>query len=328
MLVIIAAFAVGCEERAARVCCTTETDCQNLGLPAGSVGNYGCAESQACVDLMCVAAPDAARGDAGVDGPRCDPSAAFEPGERISALSNGYAVHSLSLTADELTAYIVFEVGGPYRLLMSVRESIDASFSTPALRQEIVVIGRGETLRASVTGDGRKIYMLRRPDGFRVSSRTDDQSAFPDDLSFGVTDTSSSVVGFQAISASGQTLYWRDLPSARLYASALYDEGRTFMSSRSQSQFEMFDATLTADELTVYYRPTGTGAIMRTSRTTRANQFVVGAPALGLNTVVGEEPLHVTADDCEIYYYAPATADSDAGVYRARRGRAASAVAK
>ncbi len=49
-LVVAIALVTGCTRRNKAVCCTTETDCQALGLPSGSVGDYGCGEGLSCDD--------------------------------------------------------------------------------------------------------------------------------------------------------------------------------------------------------------------------------------------------------------------------------------
>jgi cysteine-rich repeat protein len=63
-------------ERTANVCCTSDSECAQLGLPPGSTNEYGCAEGHVCRDFYCMPkdATDAgvdAQVDAPVDAPRC-----------------------------------------------------------------------------------------------------------------------------------------------------------------------------------------------------------------------------------------------------------------
>src|SRR5689334_11065847 len=56
-ILLLASLACCTTRRTPNVCCTSDTECAQLGLPPGSASEYSCAEGHVCRDFYCVPEP-------------------------------------------------------------------------------------------------------------------------------------------------------------------------------------------------------------------------------------------------------------------------------
>lgn len=151
---LVVASSVGCSERNKSVCCETEVDCRALGLPGGSVGDYGCDQGLVCVDTMCVTPPDAApeidgggSGSGSSSSGRCDPSKPFGAPVLAPNINTGGNEKYFVLSTNDLSGYIVrVNLQDTITLTSTKRTTLDDDFPIDSDDPDLVnARGRIET---------------------------------------------------------------------------------------------------------------------------------------------------------------------------------------
>ncbi|HWO20681.1 MAG TPA: hypothetical protein VNO30_18065 [Kofleriaceae bacterium] len=294
----------GCTRRTPNVCCTSDAECAQLGLPPGSVSDYSCGQGHVCRDFYCVPdmGPDASGPDAAPDAPgrRCDPAAPFGTPTRVPNVSSSVEELDMALTADELTAFFVRFTGTGATLQTSSRSSADSNFPAPMIAPSIAAIeSTYDVIRISVTADGLVLYFRVSDSTVYAASRPDASGTFTS--ATGVfADGSAMIATTPKISADSMTLYW-SLPNDKLRAATRTGAYDTFVNRRVVSLHNMTDFAISTDELTLYYSNFPDADIFVSTRASKNVPFDVGAPVSNVSTSDGDVPLSVTADGCLLY---------------------------
>jgi hypothetical protein len=328
LLLMSLASCDGCSERAPNVCCTSDTECAELGLPPGSVSDYSCGQGHVCRDFYCVTdeGPDAGTPDAAVDAPidassgRCNPSSPFETPVRLASVSSQFDDLSIAVTHDELKAYFVRHTGTDFVITASRRESVESDFPAPVTDPALAAIAAGPDLALYPypTSDDLVVY-YRRGSTFFVSYRL--ASTDPFNVGTDVYVNGHTIFGHRVmISADALTLYWSG-PSVPLRAATYGGAANIFVAERAATTFDLTDFAISADQLTLYYSNFPNPDIFVSTRASRDTPFGVGVPVANVNTSAGDIPMDITADGCLLYIRSnrPGT-DGSNDFWVARRG--------
>lgn len=309
MVALSLASCDGCQERTPDVCCTSDSECAQLGLPPGSVSDYGCGQGHVCRDFYCIPeeAPDAGELDAAMDAPidaptrRCDPSAPFGTPAPVPNVNSLYEELAMSMTLDELTAFFVRHDGTSFVLEMSTRMSSHAEFPTPAATPTIAAIASypGFEQRPSPTSDGLILYFMR-DSTVSAAHRPNTNEVFTSGTPVYVDGAPLTAAISPKISSDSATLYWV-LPSDKLRAASRSSTYDVFVSGRIMSTVNLTDFAISADELTLYYSDFPNADVFVSTRMSRDVPFGVGAPLANVSTTAPDVPMLVTADECLLY---------------------------
>ncbi len=315
----------GCTQRNPDVCCTSDTECAQLGLPPGSVPDYACGQGHVCRDFYCVPdeAPDASGPDAAVavDAPsgRCNPNAPFGTPVRMANVNSQFEDLSMAMTFDQLKAYFVRSTGvGGHVIVTAKRESVESDFPAPTADPALaaVVAGAGNELYLYPSSDDLTIY-YRRDQTWFASSRLAPNDPF-DAGSQVYANGTPLPAGRAIISANSLTLYW-STATAPLRA-ATQSLNYNFVNQRTVTTFDLTDFAISADEHTLYYSNYPNPDVFRTTRSSKNVPFDVGVPVANVNTAVPDIPLYISPDDCFLYLRTgAAVSTSEYDIWVARR---------
>lgn len=304
MVLLPLASCGGCTERTPNVCCTSDTECAQLGLPPGSANDFGCSQGQVCRDFYCIPddEPDASTPDAPVDAPagRCDPNAPFGTPTRLANVNSQFEDLSMAMIYDQLKAYFVRSTGtAGYILMSSQRSSIDSHFPAPTTDPALAAVtaGQGYELYLYPTSDDLVVYYRR--DLWFASHRLNANEPFNAGAEVYVDGTPLNA-GRAMISADSLTLYFSNA-SSPLRASTHGGVNNIFANNRAVTTFDLTDFAISADELILYYSNYPNPDIFRTTRVSKGVPFDPGIPLANVNTTGPDIPLYVSPDDCSLY---------------------------
>ena len=309
------------------MCCTSDPECAELGLPPGSVSDYGCGQGHVCRDFYCVPdeGPDASMldaADAPIDAPsgRCNPDAPFGTPVRMANVNSAMEELDMILTSDELTAFFVRFTGSGATLQTASRASIDDDFPTPTVAPSIAAIESAyDVVRISVTSDGLVLYFRVGNGDVYAAYRPNASGAFTS-ASRVYADGAPIFAASPKISTDSMTLYWSG-PDDKLRAATRTGAYDSFVNRRLASLHNMTDFAISADELTLYYSNFPYPDVFVSTRTSKNVPFDVGAPVSNVSTSNGDVPLSVTADGCLLYIRSDRPGSNGANDYWiARRG--------
>ncbi len=328
MALLSLASCEGCQERAPNVCCTSDPECAELGLPPGSVSDYGCGQGHVCRNFYCVpeegpdaSGPDAA--DAPIDAPsaRCSPDAPFGPPTRLPNVNSANEDLSMAMTHDQLKAYFARSTGTSYVIVSSKRDSTDSDFPTPTTDPALAAVSAGVGYRTYLypTSDDLVVYYRRDATWF-ASSRLNLDDPF--DTGSEVYLGGAQIPAFRAmISTDSLTMYYSGA-SVPLRAATKGSAHHVFNNDRPVTIFDLTDFAISADELTLYYSNYPIADIFRTTRSSKNVPFDVGLPVANVNTTGPDVPLYVSPDDCMLYLRSNTSGSTQANdIWVARRGK-------
>lgn len=305
----------GCHERTPNVCCTSDTECAELGLPPGSVTEYSCGQGHVCRDFYCIEEePDASLPDAPPDtlpnapAGRCNPNAPFGTPTLIPNVSSLLTEEGFAMTADERTAFISRFNGSEVSLLVASRPSPDDDFTAPVPAAEITAISNvaGRESWLWPTGDGLVIYYQRQvslselPEVFASYRLMTNEVFSPGSRVF--VDGAPIRGLMPQVSPDGLRLYWVDYNDLKLYSAQHGSTNNIFVQRRPASTMMPNSPVISSNGLTLYYA-TGFDVydIFVSTRSSRDVPFGVGLPVPNINSTESDRPLFVTADDCALF---------------------------
>lgn len=304
MVILPLASCGGCTERTPNVCCTSDIECAQLGLPPGSASDYGCAPGHACRDFYCVPdeGPDASTLDSPADAPagRCSPSAPFGTPTRLASLSTQFEDLNIAVSYDELKAYVGRFTANSFNIATSERSSRESDFPAPTTSSDLTAIeaGPGDELYLYPTSDDLVVY-YRDGSYWSASYRLSPNEPF--NVGSKVYVDGVQLFGHRAIiSADTLTLYWAG-PGAPLHAASHGGTNNIFVYQRVATTFELTDFAISSDQLTLYYSNYPYPDIFISTRESRDVPFDVGVPVANVNTTDSDVPMGVSADGCLLY---------------------------
>jgi hypothetical protein len=313
-----------CTERTPGVCCTSDEECSQLGLPHGSASDYSCGQGLVCRDFYCMPAEalDASRPDtADASSGRCNPNAPFGAPTRLANVNSQFEDLSVAMTFDQLKAYFGRSTGNSYVIVSSKRDSINSDFLPPASDPTLAAINAGAGYRTYLNpaSDDLVVY-YRRDTTWVASHRLDSNNPF--DVGTEVYVDGSPLLGFRTtISADSRTIYYSS-PSAPLRTATQGSAYYIFGNNRAATIFDLTDFAISADELTLYYSNYPNPDIFRTTRSSKNVPFDVGLPVPNVNTTGADIPLYISPNDCFLYLRATDTGSTlDNDIWVARRGQ-------
>ena len=305
------------------VCCASDTECARLGLPPGSASEYGCGAGQICRDFYCVAeeAPDAPELDAPIDAPsgRCNPNAPFGAPTPLTSLNSAFEELSISLTSNQLKAYLGRYAGNDYEVVTSRRATIDSDFAAPTPDPTLAVLVAPVGLEVYLypTVDDLNLY-FRRDTKWFVATRSGLGESF--DGGTAVYVDGIPLPAHRAVFASDSLTLYYSSNSVPLRSATRAGANYVFFNGREASLFDLTDFAISEDQLTLYYSDFPNPDIHRTTRASRDEAFGVGLPVPNVNTTGGDVPLYVSPDDCLLFIRASATGPSQGNdIWVARR---------
>ncbi len=287
-----------------------------LGILAGA-----CGSDNAAPDAM----PDAP--------PRCDPSAPFAAPVPLDGLNTTLDDATARLSPDELT--IVFtrrQTSALYDLYQATRASRDAAFGSVELLATVNSVN--SEVWPSISLDGLtlafdsdrgtpgmfRIYFAKRA---TTAERFAAATAVPELMVREVNPllVNDHALYFTSVVRTGQGL--EDIWRAEINVNGMVGTPAAVLGGVN-SPAEEVAATLTEDELRIYFRRTvGTEPdIFTASRSTVNDGFGASTPVPGLSVAnVNEVPSWVSADGCNLYLYSDAPGGAGlSDLYVARRG--------
>lgn len=306
----------GCHERTPNVCCTSDTECAELGLPPGSVDEYSCGQGHVCQDFYCVpeAAFDTAQPDAPTDAPidttvgRCNPAAPFGTPTLVPNVSSLISEAGFTMTYDELTAFVFRSNSSGTSLLIATRSSAQGDFPAPVSSAEVAPIFNvaGDEYAPWPTGDGLALYYHRQqpnsgPVEVFASYRLMTNEAFTAGSRVFVDGLPIRGLSPQ-ISPEGLRLYWLDFDDLKLYQARNGGTNDVFVNRRPASTMILSSPVVSSDGLSLHYAA-GLAAydIFVSTRSSIDAPFGVGLPVPNINSTENDWPLFVTADGCLLF---------------------------
>lgn len=312
-VVVVASFA--CTQRNKSVCCETEVDCRNLGLPGGSVGDYGCDQGLVCIDTMCTVPPDAQM-DAPVDGTgsgsnsgRCDSLKPFSAPIVVPHVNTGGAEDEFVLSTDELTGYVVRTTMADVVTLTSTnRSSINDEFPADVDDDKLVNV-RGR-INTPWLARSDLLFYERFNGKLYVSARSSKTEAFGMRFELGI----SGVTNNQFLLLAGTDddalhLYYTGADKILMDSPNGFNPD-DFGNGTAISSMPVDEPLVSRDGLTLFYNQTG-DASGDVYTSTRANKSAAFGPGTMLFAAAGKAS-SATKDGCELY-----TVNGD--IYVARR---------
>lgn len=290
---------------------------------AGLAGLGACGSDPVPVDAM----PDAA--------PRCDPDAPFAPPVAISELNTMLDDVTARLAPDELT--IIFarrQTIGTYDLFQATRESREAAFGAAEILATVNSVSSDVWPTLSQDGLTLMFDSDRIQPGvyhLHVARRTSTTERFSAATAVsGIMDREIHpyLANAGALYVSSPAAVRPGVGSTDLWRVPLAPDGTlgtpTAIIGDVNTVDEEVTATLTEDELRIYFRRTVATEpdIYTAQRSTVNDGWGASSPVPGLSVMaVNEVPTWVSADDCNLYFYSNAP-DGAGGqdLYVARRG--------
>jgi len=325
VLLALLASCESCLERTPNVCCTSDTECAQLGLPPGSVNEYSCGQGHVCRDFYCLPeeGPDARGPDAAHDADtgRCNPNAPFDTPVRLANVNSPSEDLSVAMTYDQRKAYLGRFTGTGFVIVSSTRESVESDFPPPTTDPALAAINTGAGYRTYLNPASDELVVYYRRDSTWFSSyRLDPTYSF--DAGTEVYVDGIQLPGFRAmISADSRTMYYSS-SSVPLRAATQGSARHIFVDSRAATIFDLTDFAISADELMLYYSNYPNADIFRTTRSSKNVPFDVGLPLPNVNTTGPDIPLYISPDDCLLYLRANTTGSAlDNDIWVARRAR-------
>lgn len=309
------------------VCCASDTECAQLGLPPGSANEYGCNQGFVCQEFYCVAetVPDAAVDavDAPIDAPSgaCNPNAPFGVPTKMPNVNSQFEELSMAMRYDQLEAYFVRSTGTVGLVIVtSKRVSVESDFPAPTPDPALAALTAvpGDELYLYPTSDNFVLY-FRRDSTLFAAYRSEADGPFDAGITVYVNGTPLQP-GRAMISADALTLYWSSV-SVPLRAATHGGANNIFVNDRAATTFDLTDFAISADELTLYYSNYPNPDIFRTTRSSKGAPFSAGVPVANVSTTGPDIPLYVSPDDCFLYLRAGAVVSTqDNDIWFARRG--------
>lgn len=241
-------------------------------------------------------------------GGRCNPAAPFQAPTLVTAINTAFDETGLSLTRDELLAFVGRTIQGSDQLLrMATRTSAGGDFSAATTDPMLAALNQepGSEYGATTSADGLLLYFHRQAAsviGIEVATRTDARQPFA--ASQGVSVDGSALVDALTphLSTDGQTLYWLDIATFRLHQARRGRLPSSFIGARDASSIDnVYNPVLSADETTLYWSNGMGDDILFSTRADRNGTFGAGAPLDGVNSAADDWPVFVTDDGCALY---------------------------
>lgn len=141
--------------------CAANGDCSNGFIC--DLSRNRCVLERDASDAGTDASSDATSVDA-TNGPRCNPLAAFATPTLVPNVNSALGIFSVSMTADELTAFFTAsDNGSEYLLKMAARPTIDAEFPAPTAAPALATISSAQGVESfpSSAGSGLALYFHR-----------------------------------------------------------------------------------------------------------------------------------------------------------------------
>jgi hypothetical protein len=236
---------------------------------------------------------------------RCNPALSFGAPTFVASLSSSFEESALSLTRDELTAYVSRSNPGN-TLLSATRASTSVAFPMPATDPALaaVVNQAGTEYCPTPTADALVMYFHRQtPNDIGIYAATRASQASPFDAGnlvsvggMGLLDALT-----PAISADGQTLYWLDFQQFLLHSAPRAGTATQFGLPRVTSTISMFNPVLSADGLTLYYSDGMETDVLASTRASTSDVFGTGVPVANVNSPERDAPLFLSNDGCVLY---------------------------
>ena len=258
---------------------------------------------------------------------RCDPTAPFGAPLRLASLGTSAAERNATLTADELTIFFISgRAGGPGGgdIYTASRASTGDAFGPATL---VPISTAQPELDVTVSGDGRRLIVTYAPSlgDLYVSTRASLTAAFPALAPLAGFATSADE-GSPEVGAATGALYLSANVGGRYGVLVAASTGTGFgapvpLAAINTGQLDG-GATLTGDELTIYWTSTRNGAALDIYRATRPSvgaTFTGVAPVAELNATTADEPNWVSPDGCAIYLHSNRSGNDE--LYVATRPR-------
>lgn len=287
------------------------------------------------------AGADSASGDATHDAAadaaptaRCNPTAPFGAGHAVTELNTTSQENSVSLSSDELTAYLSSNRpggAGGYDIYVATRASRTAPFSTPQL-----LPGVNTTMDEShpvVTPNGLAIYASQVQTDYKITRAVRSSTAEPFGRLSLVTDLDSpdaSVYDSDVSFAANGNAYFSSMRTGTpdLYIATPNGNSGAFFPPTVvngvdlETSFFEGCAVISPDEKTLVFcsnRPGGVGGfdLYMTVRASATAAFPAITPLAALNTAEHDQASWLSADGC-VLYYVSGTNNSD--IYVTTRG--------
>jgi hypothetical protein len=255
--------------------------------------------------------------DGGSDGPpttdaqpggRCDPAAPFQAPTLVPGINTSFDETGLSLTRDELVAFVGRTIQGSDQLLrVATRASISGDFSPATTDPMLAALNKeaGSEYGATTSADGLLLYFRRQAAsviGIELATRPDPRQPFAASQPVSV-DRSTLVDALTPhLSTDGQTLYWLDFAVFRLHQAQRNNQPSSFAGARDASSIDnVYNPVLSADETTLYWSNGMGDDILVSTRADRGGTFGTGAPLDGVNSADDDWPVFLTEDGCTLY---------------------------
>lgn len=256
------------------------------------------------------AVPDAAAvSDATNDARRCSPTADFEEPTLVGGINSSLDEMSLTLTRDELTAFVVRYSQSTQTLLMATRNSRNDLFDIVSTAPELADLMAEEGLEydPGVAADGLTLYFHRSTmtsAGLFVATRATSADRFSKGTTPITVDGQVQDDSMPRISNDGDTFYWFEYAGQtpfRPHSATRTTTAGTFTNARAATTFRTGSFAISSDELTLYYSDEAGNDIFRTTRASRTVPFQNGVPLGAVNSAQQDMPLFVSSDDCSLY---------------------------
>jgi hypothetical protein len=260
--------------------------------------------------------PDASPG--GDDGPplttdappdaRCNPAAPFQAPTLVPAINTSFDETGLSLTRDELVAFVGRTIQGSDQLLrVATRGSIGADFSAATADAMLAAINNetGSEYGATTSADGFLLYFHRQATsviGIEMAMRGDVTQPFA--ASQGVSVDRSTLVDALTphLSKDGQTLYWLDFTRFGLHQAQRNSQPSSFTNARPASSIDnVYNPVVSTDETALYWSNGMGDDVLVSTRRDRSGTFGAGTPLDGVNSAADDWPVFLTEDGCLLY---------------------------
>lgn len=238
---------------------------------------------------------------------RCDPTAEFGEPTLVPNINSAFDEVGMTLTADELTVYVIRSDGYSTLLLASQRTFPNDEFSSlkhdPTLERIVMTSGIESSL--SPTADGLLLYFSRYVSGEEphviLSARANRDGTFDEGSPVSIDGHAVGALGSK-ISVDGQTLYWHDWNDWTLRTASRANNPRSFLRQFVALAMGITDYSVSADDLTLYYsRGTFAPDVFVSRRASRFDSFEPGALVPKVNSVEEDMPLVLTSDGCLLY---------------------------
>jgi hypothetical protein len=239
----------------------------------------------------------------------CDPEGRYGPPTPVPGLNTPASDRAITLSPDELTAYLASTRGGNFDLYIATRASIDAPFSepvpiaglnTPAIERDPSLSGDGLTLVFD------RVSSATSHDLF-IATRSSTSVAFGAPKRLDAIDTE--LADFAPwLDSRGAQLYWASGPETQY--DIMYAWGTTpgsFAGHMPVAELNTPEVEshpiLTPELRTIYFnrRENGQASIWTARRKASSLPFEAPTRIEELATLVNDFPMWVSSDTCRLY---------------------------